>query len=184
MPPRVSNADEVVAALKKVRQARQFQDKPVPDELVQQLLEVARWSGSSRNTQPWHFIVVTDKDQLRALSEARPSINWVRDVAVAFAIALNDEAEPNRSYDEGRVTERVLDAAYLLGLGGGTAWYGTSEQEDRARQILGVPANMACRSLIALGYVKTFNDARPNKNTPGRKPLSEIVSYGKYGESK
>lgn len=182
MPPRVSNAEDVLAAMKKVRQARQFQDKPVPDDLVQELLEVARWSGSSRNTQPWHFIVVTDKDQLKALSEARPSINWVRDAAVAFAIALHDEQEPNRSYDEGRVTERVLLAAYLLGLGGGTAWYGTKEQEERARQILGVPADMTCRSLIALGYVKTFNDARPNKNTPGRKPLKEIVSHGKYGE--
>lgn len=182
MPPRVSNAEDVLAAMNRLRQARQFQDKPVPDEIVQELLEVARWSGSSRNSQPWRFIVVTDKEQLKALSEARPSINWVRDAAVAFAIALMDEAEPNRSYDEGRVTERILIAAHLLGLGGGTAWYGTKEQEERARQILGVPAEMACRSLVALGYVKTFHDTRPNKNVPGRKPLAEIVSHGRYGK--
>jgi nitroreductase len=180
MPPRVSNAEDVLAAMRKVRQARQFRNDPVPADLVHELLEVARWPGSSRHTQPWRFVVVTDKDQLKQLSEQRSSINWVADAAVAIAIALTDQPEPNRSYDEGRVTERVLIAAYLLGLGGGTAWYGGEEQEAWAKEILGVPKEMTCRSLIALGYVKTFNDARPNKNTPGRLALDEIVSYGTY----
>lgn len=52
-----------------MRQIRQYKPEPVPDEALQQLLELARWTGSSKNTQPWHFIVVRDKARLRELSQ-------------------------------------------------------------------------------------------------------------------
>jgi nitroreductase len=66
--------------LRKVRQARKFTAEPVTDEQLQQLLEVARWTGSSQNTQPWHFIVIRDKEQLRKVSAVRgEAIKWAGD---------------------------------------------------------------------------------------------------------
>ena len=177
----ITSANEAVAEIRKVRQARLFHPKPVPEDVLNELLEVARWSGSSRNTQPWHFVVVTDKQMLHDLSQLRPPINWVADAPLAIAVVLDGEGEPeSESYDEGRLTERVLIAARLLGLGGGTAWYGDAEKEARARKLLGIPAGKTARSMIVVGYPTTTTDHRPNKNTPGRKPMSEIVSYGRY----
>jgi nitroreductase len=174
---------DAVNQMKKVRQARQYEDRPVPDEIVQELLEVARWTGSSRNTQPWHFVVINHEEQLREISQIRPPINWVADAPLAIGIVLNGDSPLSEAYDEGRVTERLLVAARLLGLGGGTAWFGDEQQQARGREILGVPEGRIARSVVVLGYPKALKDHRPNPATPGRKPLSEIVSHGKVGAS-
>ncbi|MBX6357089.1 MAG: nitroreductase family protein [Micromonosporaceae bacterium] len=109
--------------VRKVRQVRQYRPDPVPAEAVDQLLEIARWTGSSRNTQPWHFIVIRDKEALRRISQLRPPINWVADAPMAIAIVLDGANQLSEAYDEGRVTERLLIAAQVLGLGGGVAWF-------------------------------------------------------------
>ena len=124
----LANAREVTRELCRVRQARQYRPDPVPDDVVAELLEIARWTGSSRNTQPWHFIVVTDKEQLRQISQLRTPINWVADAPLAIAIVLEGASEVGETYDEGRVTERLLIGAHLLGLGGGTAWFCDASQ--------------------------------------------------------
>lgn len=175
---------EAVDQIKKVRQARLYQDQPVPEDILNNLLEVAQWTGSSRNTQPWHFIVVQDKAQLKDISEIRTPINWVADAPLAIAIVLNGKSGISEAYDEGRVTERLLVAARLLGLGGGTAWFGDEDQQARGKEILGIPAEQTARSVVVLGYPRAFKDHRPNPSTPGRHPLSEIVSYGTLGSSK
>jgi nitroreductase len=175
-----ANRADVVEEIRKVRQARLFHPKPVPDDVLNQLLEIARWSGSSRNSQPWHFIVVRDKQMLKDLSQLRPPINWVADAPVALAVVLDGGDEASEAYDEGRVTERVLIAAKLLGLGGGTAWYLGEENEAKAKQLLSIPVERRARSMIVLGYPTTTTDHRPNKNAPGRKSMNEIVSYDQY----
>lgn len=172
---------EAVEQIKKVRQARQYEDRPVSDEDLQNLLQVAQWTGSSRNTQPWQFVVVNDKAQLKAISEVRTPINWVADAPLAIAIVLNGHSDVSEAYDEGRVTERLLVAARLLGLGGGTAWFGDAGQQARGKEILGVPAELTARSVVVLGYPRQFKDHRPNPAQPGRRSLGELVSYGTLG---
>ena len=129
----LANANEVVEELRQVRQARLYHPKPVPEDVIHQLLEIARWTGSSRNTQPWHFVVVTDKEQLRQISTLRTPITWVADAPLAIAVVLNGENETAEAYDEGRVTERLLFGARALGLGGGIAWVG-DEAGQAARE--------------------------------------------------
>lgn len=130
----------MIETLLGVRQIRQYAREPVPDEAVQRLLEVARWTGSSRNSQPWHFVVVTAPEKLQAISELRPSINWVAAAPLAIAIVLDGESDTSESYDEGRVTEQLLIAARSLGLGGGTAHFGNEAQQTDAKRILDIPA--------------------------------------------
>jgi nitroreductase len=171
----------VAHALNKVRQYRQYQSEALPEELLTTLLEIARWTGSSRNTQPWHFIAITDKTRLKELSELRTAINWVAAAPAAIAIVLDGASEVSEAYDEGRVTERLLIGAHLLGLGGGIAWFGEDEQQRRAKAILGIPAERTARAVVALGYPVTSKDPRPNPAGGGRKPLSELVSYDQFG---
>jgi nitroreductase len=181
--PTVSSPQDAAQALRHVRQARLYDDKPVPDDVLEELLQIARWTGSARNTQPWEFIVITDKEQLKKISQVRTPINWVADAPLAIALVLNGESPVTEAFDEGRVTERLLIGAHLLGLGGGTAWFGDDAQEAQAKEILGIPAERTARSVITLGYPITFKDPRPNAVTGGRKLLAEIVSTGRYSGS-
>ena len=175
---------EILAEIRKVRQARQYSDTPVTDEELHELLEVARWSGSSRNTQPWEFIAITDKEILKQISLLRDPINWVADAPLAIAIVLKGESRIGEAFDEGRVTERLLIAARLLGLGGGTAWYGDKSQQDEAKRILGIPEEKTARSVVVIGHPTTTKDHRPSPARGGRKPLAELVSYNRYGEKR
>jgi nitroreductase len=182
MAKRLDNTDAVLEEMRHVRQIRQYHPDPVPDDVVNELLEVARWSGSSRNTQPWHFIVITDKDLLAKVSAVRASINWVSGAPLAIAIVLDGRNPINETFDEGRVTERLMIAARLLGLGSGTAWFGDASQQAEAKAALGIPDEKIARSVVAVGYPVTSKDHRPNPAQGGRHPLSEIVSHNRYGE--
>ncbi len=179
----LENVGTVIKELRRVRQIRQYQPEVVPDAVLAELLEIARWTGSSRNSQPWQFIAITDKEQLRQISEVRTPINWVAGAPLAIAIVLNGASEASEAYDEGRVTERLLIAAHLLGLGGGTAWFGDTAQQQQAKEILGIPAERTARSVVVLGYPVTSKDPRPGAATGGRKPLAEIVSYNRLGQT-
>jgi hypothetical protein len=93
----------------------------------------------------------------------RDAFNWVADAYLAVAIVLyGRNGEISESHDEGRVTERLLDAAQFFDLGGGTAWFGNADQQRTARTIPGVPEGRATRSVFALGYPVTSTDPRLN----------------------
>jgi nitroreductase len=169
--------------MRKVRQIRQYQADSVPDEVVRDVLKVAQWTGSSRNTQPWHFVVLTDKEQLRKISQLRAPINWLAAAPLGIAIVLDGRGHPtSEAYDEGRVTERILIAAHTLGYGGGVAWFGDDAQQAEAKRVLGIPADRTARSIVMIGKPVSTKDPRPNRAAGGRKALSEIVSYERFSK--
>jgi nitroreductase len=163
--------------LQKVRQKRSFTDDPVSDEDLRELLEVARWSGSSQNTQPWHFVVIRDKETLAKLAALRPNIGWMEHAPLAIGLVLDHD---HAAYDEGRVTERLLIAARFLGLGAGTAWWGEPENVATAKSLLGIPADKVFNSAVVIGHPKPKGDDLLGRPYVGRKPLEEIVSYETY----
>ena len=172
----------MIETLRTVRQIRQYTSDSVPDDVIAQILQVARWTGSSKNSQPWHFVVVRDRETLKRIASLRPNINWLATVPLAIAIVL-DEPSTSNAYDEGRVTERLLIAAHALGYGGGTAWFGDESQQAEAKAALGIPADKTARSMVALGKPVSAKDPRPMARAGGRKPLSEIVSHERWGKS-
>ena len=170
--------------IRRVSQIRQYTDEAVPDEVVDELLELARWTGSSRNGQPWHFIVVRDRETLKKLSSMRPNINWAATAPVGIVIAMDTATGTQAAYDEGRLTERLLTGATLLGYGGGTAWFGEAEHEAEARKILNVPEGRVARQMVMIGRPKSREDPRSYGPKRGRKPLSELSSYERFGSAK
>jgi nitroreductase len=167
--------------IRRVSQIRQYSSESVPDEVVDQLLELARWTGSAKNGQPWRFIVVRDKDRLKKIAALRPNINWLAGAPLGIAIVL-DGAEPMfGAYDEGRLTERLLTGATMLGYGGGTAWFGGPTQDAEAKRILGIPNDLTARQIVMIGRPTSAKDPRPSGPPRGRKPISELVSYDRWG---
>ncbi len=172
---------DAAAAIRHVAQIRQYRAEDVPADVVERLLELARWTGSSRNEQPWHFIVVRRKDTLRTIAAMRPNIGWLADAPVGIVVVLEGDGH---AYDEGRVTERLLTGATLLGYGGGVAWFAERELQAEARRLLGIPDGKVVRQVVAIGRPLSKDDPRPTGPPRGRKPLSELVSFERWGERK
>lgn len=167
--------------IRRVLQIREYTAEDVPDGIVEQLLELARWTGSSRNAQPWHFIVVRDRGTLGKIAALRPNINWAGRAPVGLALVFPPGSSVGEAYDEGRVTERILTGATMLGYGGGVAWFGEPPLQAKAKQLLAIPDDHQARQLVMIGRPASRDDPRPTGPKRGRKPLSELVSYERWG---
>jgi predicted RNA methylase len=82
------------------------------------------------------------------------------------------------------VTERLLIGAHMLDLGAGIAWFGGDAQDAEAKRILGIPADRTARSLVAVGHPRAAKDPVLDVLPRGRKPLSQLVSYERWGNAK
>lgn len=168
---------DVVRPLLRVRQIRDFTPQRVDPAILDALVDVARWSGSSRNEQPWRFIVIEDEGTLRRLHEAgMPQTRALATAAAAIAIVLPNEPdrEVSRAYDDGRAAERILIATSLLGIGGAITW-ARSDVRATVAGILGLPPDRFVRTIVALGH--PTEAARRPKSKPGtaRLPREEVV---------
>src|SRR2546423_12398988 len=173
-------AEAVLRALRRTRQVREFRPDAVPDDLLDQLLEVARWSGSASNRQPWTFIVIRDRTHLDQLAELAPNARHLKSAPLAIGIAMRGEDVEMDAFDEGRVAERILIAANALGLGAGIGWAIPSKRAP-VGEYLGLRAPAFVRTFISIGF-PTEAAAAP-KSQPGkaRKPLAELVRHERVG---
>lgn len=169
----------LLATLKSLRQSRRFLPTPVEQTDLAELLEVARWTGSAKNTQPWHLVVVTDPETNTALAGCGEFAGFLEGVTASIVVAMEGD---NRgvAYDDGRLQERVMLAAKALGIGSGTAWFSHGESRQRVRDLLGIPGHLEPWSAIGLGYTDVSQEqAAPQLS--GRKPIEEISSWGQFG---
>src|SRR6266567_2257653 len=101
-----------IAFFRGLRAVRQLRPDPVPESVLHDILEVACWSGSAGNRQPWEFVVVRDRDMLRRLSAIDgANAGPLATAAIGIAIVIHPEVPDLDAYDEGRLAERILLAA-------------------------------------------------------------------------
>lgn len=173
-------APDLLASLLSLRQSRRFLATAIAREHLEQLLEVARWTGSAKNTQPWHLVVVTAPTDNAALATCGQFTGFLDGVAASIVVALEGEGR-SVAYDDGRLQERVMLAAAALGIGSGTAWFSRAADRQRVRDLLDIPDHLMPWSAIGLGYTDTAQ-AQAAPQLSGRKPLEEIASWGRYGQ--
>jgi nitroreductase len=158
------------------RDVREFADRPVADSDLEQILEAGRRSPSSRNTQPWDFVVITDRQQLAGLAKAATGGGGPAPPPVIIAlIAPGGERRQRALYDLGQVTMSIMLAAAGLGIGSGHA---SVTDQDVARQVLGFPEDRSCPFLITLGY-PAGRPLAPIRH-PARRPFAEVVHRGHW----
>ena len=172
-----SEPGERTRSLRRVRQIREFTAEPLTDAEVDAIVDAARWSGSSRNSQPWRFLVLRVDGTLRRLAEiGTPQTRPLATAVAAIAIVVpSDPADAVWvAYDEGRAAERILIAATELGLGAGITWI-RPDIQAAAAELLGLPAARVVRTIVAIGHPSEAA-LRP-KAAPGtaRLPRSEVV---------
>ena len=171
--------ESLLTLLKSRRSIRRYRPDPVPDEMVEQLLEAGRWAPSASNRQPWDFIVVRDEAIRQQVAEhaAFYFIRWAHVAEAPLLIVLCGDAR-NPAYrrylheDIGLAGSQIMLQAKALGLG--TCWLGGIDRKAIAG-ILRIPDHLEIVGLLTVGF--PAEDPPP---TP-RKPLSEIVHYDVYG---
>jgi nitroreductase len=166
--------ETVLHGLRRTRQVRRFTDEPVGEQDVQAILEVARWTGSSENTQPWLFVVIRDPEVRRRIGELCRYARHVGKAPIAIAIAMPGDDVETDAYDEGRVAERILIAARAMDLGAGIGWAERAEQ-PAVGELLGVVPPAFVRTIVSIGH--PTEEARRPRSGPGtgRRPLHEFV---------
>ena len=171
-------AEDRIAFLRSLRAVRSFRPDPVPREVVDDILEVARWSGSASNRQPWEMVVIQDRETLGAVARVEGYAHHLRDAPLGIVLVMAGERAEQETYDEGRLAERVMLAALAHGVGSSVGWI-VGSGRDAAREILDVPEGRVVRTAISLGYPD--EGARRQRAVQARKPLSEIVHEERYG---
>jgi nitroreductase len=171
-------AADKIGMLRGVRQVRQFRREPVPDEVVNDILEVARWTGSGMNAQPWEFVLVRDHNVLTELATAEGANSHLAGGDFAIVVLMEGKSPGIESFDEGRLTERLLLAAAAHGVGAGIWWF--KDGGAAARRLLGIPEERPVRTAISFGYPDTEAISARPKRPDARKPMSEIVHEGQY----
>ena len=150
-------------AIRSRRNVRAFEDRPIPAQDLDRILEAARRTPSSMNQQAWDFVVVTERNRLGELAKVWRWAAHVSTSAATIALVRPASADPDEretiQYDLGQVTMSIMLAAADLGIGSGHASVG---DQALARRVLGLPEDRECAWLVALGY-------------PAERPLSPIV---------
>ena len=166
-------------AIRSRRNVREFADRPIADDHLDEILESGRRSPSSQNWQPWDFSVVRERPQLLQLSHVWRGAGHVAEAAAVIALIAPvpaDDRQRNRvQYDLGQATMSMMLAAASLGIGSGHA--GVADQ-DMARGVLGFPADKFCAYLLLFGYPKD----RPLEliRRPDRRPFSDVVHRDRW----
>src|SRR5919197_2210027 len=137
------------ALLRSLRAVRRYADRPIPEDVLLDVLEVARWTGSAKNTQPWELVVVRDRATLAELATCGPYAGHLAGAAATIVLVMLDG---NRRFDEGRLAQSVMLAAWAYGGGSCVASLYPDYNTRRARVLLGVPDDRWLRTSIALGY--------------------------------
>jgi nitroreductase len=160
-------------AIRSRRNVRTYQDRPLEDGHLRQILEAARRTPSSRNEQRWDLIVVRDRDRLQSLARVWQGSGHVARSAATIAIVAPDVSESavreSIQYDLGQLTMSIMLAATDLGVGTG---HGAVRDQALARDLLAFPESHFCAWLIALGY--TTEPMKPIER-PSRRPYDEVV---------
>jgi nitroreductase len=166
-------------AIRARRNVRTYRPDPVPEADLLRIAEAGWRAPSASNRQHWDFVVVTDREQLQALSTVWQGAKHIAGAAAAIALVIpqpeDDRTRVIDQYDLGQATYAIMLAAADLGVGTGHSAVG---DQGLAREILGVPEDHDVAYLIGVGYP----DGRPLKPIlqPDRRPFDDVVRFGHY----
>jgi nitroreductase len=158
--------------IRTLRAVRAYRDEPVPDEIVRRIVEAGRYTASGGNRQPWHFIVVRDKDMLRQLGATARTGPYIAQAPLAIVVTVSTGELPIT--DGSRAIQSMLLAAWSEGVG--SNWVGFNIEAVKAP--LGIPDDLTVLAILPFGYPAEPITGENKK----RKPLGEVASSERFGQ--
>lgn len=169
---------EVFEAIRLRSSVRAYDARPVPEDVLNRVLEAGRIAPSASNYQPWHFIVVRDPEKRKALTDGRYAKFLTQSPVVMVGLGDKQRSPEWHVVDTAIALQQMVIAATAEGLG--TCWIG-SFYEDRVKAALDVPERYAVVAMIAMGYPKEKVEIKAALARPkNRKELGKIVSYDRF----
>jgi len=163
---------DILNLLKSRRSIRIYQDKPIPQDLLLQILEAGRWAATAANLQPWHFVVVTDPETRKRIGEVARFFfiksPHVEKAPVVMVLGFDTRKGKYGRYDVTLAGGNMMTMATSLGLG--TCWIGAFD-EPKVKEILEIPKSIEVIGLITLGYPDE------KAEVPPRVELEKIVHW-------
>jgi nitroreductase len=164
---------EVYEAVRTVLAVRQYQETPVPPEVVRRIVEAGHLTGSSKNGQPWRFIVVENRETLRQLGALARTGPYIAQAPLAVAVAI--ENTRFAVSDASRAIQSMILAAWSEGVG--SNWVGFQGMAE-VKALLGIPEELELLAVLPFGY-----PAQPaGQGKKRRKPLSEVAHRERFGQ--
>ena len=165
---------DVFDAVRTVLAVRRYRPDPVPDEVVHRIVEAGRLTGSGGNAQPWHFVVVTDRDTIDRMGPMLRTGPYASRAPLVIVVAVEKETRLGVS-DASRAIQSMLLVAWAEGVG--SNWVGFGGMREVAA-LLGIPDHLDVLAVLPFGYPLTPG-ARGKK---ARKPLGEVASREQFGQ--
>jgi len=160
---------DFLTLVRKRKSIRKYKRDPISREKVLDVLEAARLAPSAGNRQPWHFVVVTDRDTISKLGLSA----WASEAPVIVVGCGDATASPNwYSNDLMIAFEHLVLAATEAGLG--TCWLGQIGRDQKIKEVLGIPEHVKVIAATPMGYP---DEERPARE---RKTIQEIVHWEKF----
>jgi nitroreductase len=175
---------DVFEAVKKRHSTRAYELKSVPEEKLNRILEAARLAPSAGNVQPWHFIIVKDREKRETLAKGGRYARFLAESPIVIVGCGDQKASPNwYKVDVAIAMQNMVLTATEEGLG--TCWIG-SFNENQVKGLLKIPENLRVIALMALGYPReTLNiQGRILHLVRRKKDLKKILSIDEYEKSK
>jgi nitroreductase len=162
----------VFESVQTVLAVREYEPKSIPDETLLRIVEAGRLSGSSRNRQPWHFVLVDDPNVLNELAAASPYGPYIAHASAAIVVAVSDQ--PGTGEDASRAIQNMVLTAWSEGVG--SNWVGIVHPAEVSVAV-NLPVELRPFAILPLGYPATRIGAGKKK----RKPVAEVASRNMFG---
>ena len=164
---------DVYECIRSRRTVREFKPAPVPDEIVHKILQAARWAPSSSNSQPWHFIVVENRDTLRQLGALVRTGSYVAQAPLVVVVAI--EKTQFAVSDASRAIQSMILTAWSAGIG--SNWVGFLGMIE-VKSLLGIPDALEVLAILPFGYpAQAIGQGKKQ-----RKSLSEVAHRERFGQ--
>lgn len=164
---------EVYEAVRTVLAVRTYQAKAIPPDLVQRIVEAGWLTGSSMNRQPWHFLVIENRDTLQQLGTLAPSGPYIAQAPLAVVVIT--EPSPYAVSDASRAIQSMMLTAWAEGVGSNWVGFGGF---PAVKSLLGIPAEMDILAILPFGYPVQA----AGKGKKQRKPLATVAHREKFGQ--
>jgi nitroreductase len=179
-----SRDSELLELLRGLRQTRSYSTEPVDAATLDAILEVARWTGSGGNKQPWRLVVVRDAEARREIAGLKADTGWVADAPVVIGIVTVGKTAESARFDAGRLVERTMLAATASGLAAAVIGFGAADSDPAmaARHLLNVPEGSWITHAVVIGHPGP-RDQDAGSKRGGRKPIDEIVVQERFPDA-
>ena len=167
---RILGMDAYKAVIEK-RDKRQFEDRPISEEVLLKILQATRMAGSGKNRQTGRIVVVASQEGRDSVAGSGDFGDWIKEAAVALVFAIHSDGGLRPDFDIGRMAQNAMIIANAEGL---SSCPMTVYRQQELRDALSIPDEYDVPMVVGIGFPAVISDSKPPRSHP-RIPIEDMV---------